>query len=227
MASRLEPMTKYRFCPLDGLVETHEHIYRHCRYSAFLIDTVRKAFKLPVQEDSSLIEPSRLLSEHPLQSLTTTQGLLLWSAAHTAWALRCAKHFQATESNLDDFVAAWLCKLEIWRSHKGCTLQGKDLGIIIGQLLNWQVHRTMFPLGKTPQKTGRQRVQGQGEGGQPPPTKKDKYQHMREASERVIAQKEQGGWVVVYTDGSSKVVRGWRQAGFGGWYGENSPLNFS
>lgn len=222
-------MTKSRLCPLDGLVETHEHIYRHCKFTAFAIDTVRKAFKLPTLEDGTVLEPSRILAEHPLQSLTTTQGLLLWTAAHTQWALRCAKQFQGADPNLDDFVAAWLCKLEIWRSHQGCTLQGRDLGVLIGQLLNWQVHRTMFPLGKTPQKTGRPRVQqpGEGEGQQQPPSKKEKYQHLRESMESVIDQKIKEGWVVVYTDGSSKVVRGWRQAGFGGWYGENSPRNFS
>ena len=38
---------------------------------------------------------------------------------------------------------------------------------------------------------------------------------------------EQGGWVVVYTDGSAKRVRGWMQAGYGVWFGPHHNRNFS
>ena len=34
------------------------------------------------------------------------------------------------------------------------------------------------------------------------------------------------GWVVVYTDGSAKRVRGWMQAGYGVWFGDNNSRNF-
>ena len=34
------------------------------------------------------------------------------------------------------------------------------------------------------------------------------------------------GWVVVYTDGLAKRVRGWMQAGYGVWFGDNSSRNF-
>ena len=34
------------------------------------------------------------------------------------------------------------------------------------------------------------------------------------------------GWVVVYTDGSAKRVRGWMQAGYGVWFGDNSSRDF-
>ena len=32
----------------------------------------------------------------------------------------------------------------------------------------------------------------------------------------------QQGWVVVFTDGSTKRVRGWMQAGYGVWYESSS-----
>ena len=35
------------------------------------------------------------------------------------------------------------------------------------------------------------------------------------------------GWTVVYTDGSTKLVKGWWQAGYGGWFAEGSARNFS
>ena len=37
----------------------------------------------------------------------------------------------------------------------------------------------------------------------------------------------QEGWVVVYTDGSAKRVRGWMLAGYGVWYGPHNTRNFS
>ena len=36
-----------------------------------------------------------------------------------------------------------------------------------------------------------------------------------------------GGWTAAYTDGSSKTVRGWAQAGFGVWFHRESPRNHS
>ena len=35
------------------------------------------------------------------------------------------------------------------------------------------------------------------------------------------------GWDVVVTYGSSKSVRGWEHAGFGGFYGEGDARNFA
>ena len=34
------------------------------------------------------------------------------------------------------------------------------------------------------------------------------------------------GWVVVYTDGSAKRVRGWMHAGYGVWFGQHNSRNF-
>ena len=58
--------------PVDSKVETHEHVFKHCFLSPFLFDTVRRAFGL-VPTPSGAVEPSRLLHEHLLLSLTTTQ----------------------------------------------------------------------------------------------------------------------------------------------------------
>ena len=33
-----------KLCPLDGRVEDHEHVFRHCMFSVFMQSTVRKAF---------------------------------------------------------------------------------------------------------------------------------------------------------------------------------------
>ena len=38
---------------------------------------------------------------------------------------------------------------------------------------------------------------------------------------------QRGGWTVVFTDGSSKRVGGWDQAGYGCFYGDHHPRNVS
>ena len=39
-----------KLCPLDHRVETHEHVFRHCYFSLFMFDAVRRAFGLLVVE---------------------------------------------------------------------------------------------------------------------------------------------------------------------------------
>ena len=65
---------------------------RHCRFSAFIFHTVRKAFGV-VEREGGPVEPSRLLLEEPPSSLHRTQGLVLWTAVKAHWALRCEARF--------------------------------------------------------------------------------------------------------------------------------------
>ena len=50
--------------------------------------------------------------------------------------------------------------------------------------------------------------------------KKQKYAHHIEQTLAALGVLQEKGWDVVFTDGSSKRVRGWEQAGYGGFYGE-------
>ena len=77
-----------KLCPLVSKVERHEHVFRHCFFSPLFFDTVRRAFGL-VPTPSGAVEPRRLLHEHPLLSLTTTQGLILPAGVKVQWNLRC------------------------------------------------------------------------------------------------------------------------------------------
>ena len=47
----------------------------------------------------------------------------------------------------------------------------------------------------------------------------------RDAAVKRLASLEEDGWMVAYTDGSSKMVRGWRQGGYGVWLAEASARN--
>ena len=60
-----------KLCPQCGRVEDHAHTLKRCYFSAFMFDTVRKAFGL-AQGVGAAVEPSRLLLEEPLLSLQTT-----------------------------------------------------------------------------------------------------------------------------------------------------------
>ena len=73
-----------KLCPLDGWVENHEHVLRHCLFSPLLFDTVRQALGL-VALGSRWGELSRPLRDEVLLSLATTQGLVLWAGLKAQW----------------------------------------------------------------------------------------------------------------------------------------------
>ena len=55
--------------------------------------------------------------------------------------------------------------------------------------------------------------------------KEAKWGGYRDAAVKRLASLEEDGWAVAYTDGSSKMVRGWRQEGYGMWFAEASARN--
>ena len=57
--------------------------------------------------------------------------------------------------------------------------------------------------------------------------KKQKYAQHIEQSLTALGVLQEEGWDVVFTDGSSKRVRGWEQAGVGSFYGEGDERNFA
>ena len=57
--------------------------------------------------------------------------------------------------------------------------------------------------------------------------KEAKWGGCRHAAVKRLASLEEDGWTVAYTDGSSKMVRGWRQGGYGVWFSESSTRNFA
>ena len=93
-----------KLCPLDCKVEDYEHGFRHCFLGAFMFDTVRCAFGL-LQTRAWLVEPSRVLHEHPLLSLTTTHRLILWAGLKVQWNLRCRAKYQRQVPHLDEFMS--------------------------------------------------------------------------------------------------------------------------
>ena len=213
-----------KLCPLDGRVEDHEHVSRHCMFGAFMQSTVRKAFGL-VDSGGVKVEPSRLLRDFPLLSITTTQGLLLWAGLKAQWNLWCRAKYQHQPATLDEFIAGWAGVLRRWRAESNMSVPRCDLFLFINILDGWFDNPAMPGIFQGPPQ------QPTTVGGGP---QVDKLQ-VKEAKwgaykTKVVAELETlsgEGWTVVYTDGSAKVVRGWAQAGFGAWYGPGSPRNIS
>ena len=210
-----------KLCPQCGRVEDHAHTLKRCYFSAFMFDTVRKAFGL-AQGGGGAVEPSRLLLEEPLLSLQTTQGLVLWAGLRAQWKLRCEVKYQHRQVSLEEFVAVWVGVLEIWRGERNMSCSRVDLRHLIAQLHSWADHKTMFH--RAPQAPTTAKLPS----ARPDPLK------LKEAKwgshKRSLLAELEGmsgeGWVIVYTDGSAKRVRGWMQAGYGVWFGDNSNRNF-
>ena len=125
-----------KLCPLDGRVEDHEHVFRHCMFSAFMQSTVRKAFGM-VDAGGVKVEPSRLLRDFPLLSITTTQGLMLWAGLKAQWNLRCRAKYQHQPATLDEFIAGWAGVLRRWRAESNMSVPRRDLFLFIKILDGW------------------------------------------------------------------------------------------
>ena len=59
----------------------------------------------------------------------------------------------------------------------------------------------------------------------PVTSKQQKYDGQNQQYVNEFQQKQ--GWQLASTHGSAKIVKGWSQAGYGGWYGHGSDKNFS
>ena len=88
-----------------------------CFISAFMFDTVSRAFGLAVS-DGKAVEPSRLLHEHAVLSLPTPQGLVLWAGLKCQWNLRCRAKYQGVPPVLDELIAGWASILWCRRSER-------------------------------------------------------------------------------------------------------------
>ena len=208
-----------KLCPLDNKVEDHEHVFRHCFFCNFMFDTVRRAFGL-VESEQGRVEPSRLLRDHPLLSLTSTQGLILWAGSKVQWGLRCRAKYQRVAPVLDEFIAGWAGLLRAWRAEKDMSCSRRDLCRFVEILDGWFVNPHMprifpaQPQQPTNAKPVKQRDKLQ--------EKEEKWGKYRDAEVQRLQALAADGWTVAYSDGSAKTVRGWAQAGYGVWYARGS-----
>ena len=152
-----------------------------------------------------MVEPNWVLLEDPALSLQTTQRLVLWATLKAQWSLRCEARFQGALLTLDDFVACWVGVLEVCRAEKDFSLSRMDLQQLREQLYSW------FAGGMFMRKTQASGVYPARTTAAPLDQKEKKWGQYRDSVVRRLALLEEEGWTLVYTDGSSKQVRGWWQ----------------
>ena len=98
-----------------------------------MFDTVRKAFGL-VRHDVGEMDLSRLATERPLLSLTTTQGLVLWAGFKVQWNLWCQPKYKRVCRVLEEFIAGWAMVVRHWRSERDVSCLRGDLCHLVGAL---------------------------------------------------------------------------------------------
>ena len=210
-------------CPLDGLLETHDHRFRSCAFMTFVFDFVRKTFGCLRGPQGEWMEISRLITDFPLYSIATTQGLLVWAAVQVIWAIRWDVQYGRGGATLDEFVVKWRGKLATWLAYPNMSLSRLDLRLFSGSLLVWleehrvpcmdaQPHPLARPELREAARRERKRARAEGLAGM----------------EQEIARRSAEGRDIAYTDGSSVVEgSGLRLGGFGVWYAADDPRNIS
>ena len=131
--------------------------------------------------------------------------------------------YQRQQVSLHDFVVLWGAGLESWRSERHMSCNRADLQHLIVQLQAWGESRVMFH--RTPGAPTTARTPATQPG-----TLQKKELKWGEHKKTLLLELErmgQEGWVVVYTDGPAKRVRGWMQVGYGVWHGPHNTRNFS
>ena len=137
--------------------------------------------------------------------------------------LRCRAKYQKKAPVLDEFIAGWATLLPRWRAERDMFCARVDLHRFVGILDSWFDSPLMPKLFQTQPKppTNARPPQQQDKLA----LKEAKLGGYRDAEVKRLALLEEEGWTVAYTDGSSKMVRGWRQGGYGVWPAGASDRN--
>ena len=224
VAQRLCAMTRQDNCPFEPLVETHQHFFEGCQFTEFLGSSIEHTYGQVELEGGGRVAVKHLPYRQTELSLTTTQGLVYWAGLAAAWSLRCQRLFMGTLFTAFEFVAALVCKLRVWLHLQNPTLPRAELRPYLDNLLEWPRTRRLGAKWRSPKEprpilslTAELRTEW----------KKRKYAQHIEQTLTTLEVLQEKGWDVVFTDGSSKRVRVWEQAGFGGFYGEGDERSFA
>ena len=158
-----------------------------------------------------------------LRPCPSYNGLILWAGVKVQWSLRRRAKYQKKAPVLDEFIAGWATVLRRWRAERDMSFARGDLHRFVGILDSWFDSPLMPKLFQSKPKPPTNAW---------PPEQRDKlalkeakWGGYRGAAVKRLASLEEDGWTVTYTDGSSKMVRGWKQEGYGVWFAEASTRN--
>ena len=224
IASRLVAMTRCSKCAFDGKDETHAHVFGECRFGQFVQEAVRHTFGPPQDPQGTSIDLSCNFLPKQEVALTTTQGILSWSGMSVAWSQRCHAVLEKQTVSLDTMVAQWLSKLEFWSQSTNLSVHRSSISPLLSNLRSWIDPRSLGAYWHVPKGaryllsvTDAQRAS----------LKSKKFSDHISKVLNEVDELQRGGWMVVFTDGSSKRVGGWDQAGYGCLNGHEHPRNVS
>ena len=191
-------------CPLDGQPETMEHALRTCKYLPFIFDTVDKWFPHLVINGNACNSVVRLLYDFPGEALLHPPGILAWSGILTNWEQRQIAKHKGDDPGWHLFLASWIRRLTKWQLLSTPLLHIDQLAGFLDALIGLRdkvtlVHPQLNPDPPTP-----------------PPSRahrRRQEKHGRKISRALqvtdlVEDLEQKGYVLAWTDGSSKKVKG-------------------
>ena len=203
--------------------EDHDHFCMSCSCSVFVHSPVEHTYGKVSDARGSLVSVVKLWQASPLLLLTTTQGFMSLSGLSTFRSLRCRYVFQQQPVTQFDLVAAWVGKLDLWLSHPSPTVPRFDVRPLHSNLQTWLEHRVLGNWWHNP-KGPRRMLSLPSQSRQE--LEQAKYAAHVETTLARLKQLQEDGVAIAFTNGWSKRVRGWDQAGFGVFYGEGNPQPF-
>ena len=120
-------------CPLDGQHETPQHALLHCLFLPVAFRLVCQCMG-PVSLDAgSTDDPEEILHTMPSLSLSSLLGLVMWSAVHASWRLRCSANFdpQLGPPTWKHFLWLWIDTLVPWLEHPSPTLPHSEITTLL------------------------------------------------------------------------------------------------
>ena len=224
VATRLVSMTRCCTCAFDGKEETDAHVFGECRFGQFVHEAVRHTFGPPLGPTRLLIDLSCNFLQKQEVALTTAQGILTWSGMSVAWSQRCQAVLGKQTVSLHTMVAQWVSKLEFWRQSTTPSVHRPSISPLLSNLRSWIDTGSLGAYWHVPKGpryllslTDAQRTS----------LKSKKFSGHISKVLKEVDELQRGGWTVVFTDGSSKRVGGWDQAGYGCFDGDRHPGNVS
>ena len=181
-----------------------DHALTECRF-------LPTAFHLAVQcigpiphVGGTVVDPTEVLINTPVLSVTTPLGLVYWSAIRASWAVRCKHKFLqlASPPSWSHFPRTWIKVLSEWEQHPCPSLPKNEITLLLHALKTMNAttvleHPRVRVASDRPLPTLHQ----------PARKKKKKFAQAAELAahhESIIRSHVEDGWSIVYPDGSSE-----------------------
>ena len=208
-------------CPICGVQETSQHAVAGCRYVSVAAHIATQCLGPAATPEGPVSDPTDILWENPILSLTTPLGVTLWSIVRAAWSQRCMHKLNQHmgRPTWDQFQALWLKVLRGWEEHPSPILPTDEITLLIKALESMR-DGTVLQHPRVAVSSTRSPPQLR----LPARKRPKKFQHAEELAarcEEIIRGYQQQGWQIIYPDGSSEKHPevGW-VGGYGVFFGD-------